>query len=407
VATISVTDRYGQLLEEIRIDHEQTVKNINKFVNSAKYRIPSLCEMLQNQQSEDGIKLSNQEIRNRIYQDCGKYWERETIRKAFPDSLLTDFTGTDRWTPEGFVPYGSSGMMIPVDDSKYFNQKLEETVISLKRNFRFLVKEAQGGEDIQRAFSDYCWTLSALKNIKWYIENVGKQYKLQLVDPTTDQVKQLRKPISVYNLNFPLHEELKPVIDEIREKKDLYVKQLDNLVDSMYKYPIMSIEDANYINRCFTSLLIESYQAVNFKSSQTLGEMFETDHLTVTMTEKQAGKNSKTKTLVCKVCLRGYTPETDDPPIVEIDRGSSSGFRCPNCLGMEVCERGLTKDIVMQRKPFLEKVADHVQRYPPMDAFSRFGSCVKSVLTGTRKTLASSLLKQSHFGSTNDGFKKI
>lgn len=354
--------------------------------------------------------MSLQEIRNKVYSDCAEFWEKETIRKNFPSWLIADFTGDlDDMTPKGYTIYGNSGMMIPTEERKYFSESLEQTIISLKRGFRQLIKEAENGNDVQQAFSDYCYANEALKNVKWYIENIGKQYKLQLIDPITLEGKQLRKPISVYNLNFPVHDDLKPILDSIREKKDLYEKQLDNMVESMYKYPIMSIEDAQYIDKCFTSLLIKSYQSVNFKSSQTLDEMFETEKLTHTgLTEKQAGKRSSTKTLVCKTCLKKFNAEkNDDLPVMEIDRGSPTGFRCPTCLGMEVVKRGLTKDIVIQRRPFLEQVKHHVSKYPEMGVFERFGSSVKKVLAGTRKTLASGMLKDNHFGSSNNSFAKL
>jgi hypothetical protein len=408
VATISLTDKYSQLIEEITSDHEQVIKNVNKFVNSATQRIPALCNYLKNRETEDGIKLYNEEIRKKVYQDCSEFWEKETVRKNFPDWLIADFTEIDDFIPKGYMPYGNSGMMIPVEEHKFFDQNLEQTVIAMKRNFRQLIKEAESSTEVQKAFSDYCYANEALKNVKWYIENVGKQFKMRLIDPITLEGKQLRKPISVYNLSFPVHDDLKPYLDSIREKKDLYEKQLDNMVESMYKYPIMSIEDAQYIDKCFTTLLIEAYQSVNFKSSQTLEEMFETEKLTATMTEKQAGKRSDTKTLVCKTCLKKFNAEkNDDLPIMEIDRGSSTGFRCPTCLGMEVIKRGLTKDIVIQRRPFLEQVSAHIKQYPAMGVFTRFGGSVKKVLTGTRKALASGMLKDNHFGSSNNSFSKI
>ena len=408
---VSVTDKYTQLIQVIRLDHEATLKNVKRFTNSSKTRIPDLCNYLKDRETDDGFKMSLKDIRETIFRDCSEFWERETIRKAFPTWLIADYADNEQLdqTPQGYTQYGNSGMMIPVEDKKYYSAELESCVLMIKRSFRQLIKEAENSNDVQEAFSDYCYANNALKNVKSYIENVGKQFKLQLVDPTTDEVKQLRKPISVYNLNFPVHDDLKPYYESITQKAELFIKQLNVLINGLYRYPILSMEDARYIDMCMTSLLIESYQAVNFKSSQTLDEMFETEQMTKDgLTEKQAGKNSKTKTLVCQKCLKHFNAEkNDDPPVMEIDRASPTGFRCPECMGIEQMERGLTKDIVIQRRPFLEKVAYHVEKYPAMGVFTRFGDSVKKVMTGTRKTLTSGMLKQSSFGSSNDNFKKI
>jgi hypothetical protein len=401
-------DRYSKIYQEIKTDHELLVKDVKRFVNSARQRIPDLCNALK-EKEENGLKLSFQEIRDRIYRDCSQFWEKETIRSAFPEWMKIDATPlSDDLVPQGFMPFGNSGMMIPVEDKKYYNQQIEETILLIKRNFRQIIKESENAKDVQKAFNDYCYANQALKNVKYYIENIGKNYKMTLVNPITDMVKPLRKPISVYNLNFPMHEDYIKYCDSIREKIDLYKKQLDNLVDGLYKYPIYTLNDIREMDFRATSLLIESYQAVNFKSSQTLDDMFATDKKTDTMTEKVAGKSSKTRTLVCKKCLKKFDAEkNDDPPIMQIDRGSPTGFRCPECLGMEMVDRGLTKDIVIQRKPFLEKISDHIKKHPSMGFFSIYGKAVKEVLTGTRKALASELLKQSKFGSTNSSFNKI
>lgn len=412
VEEISITnDRYSQLLQEIRIEHLELYRNIKRFVNSAKYKIEALANELKLRVNQDGTKLSFKDIREKLYADCSEFWERDTIRKSFPDWLRQDYNTPEvdeLIAPVGFVQYGNSGMMIPEDQKKYFSEEIEKNILVFKRTFRQLIKESEGSDDIQKAFSDYCYAAKALQNVKWYIENIGRQYKMRLIDPTTDEGKQLRKPISVYNLNFPLYDDMKKYADSIREKKELYVKQLDNYIDSLYRYPICDIEDFRYMDMCWTSLLIDSYQAINLKSSQTLEEMFETEKLSQTMTDKQAGKNSSTKTLVCKSCLKKFDAEKNhDPPIAEIDRGSPTGFRCSTCLGIEMCERGLTKDIVIQRKPFLEKVSYHMEKYPPMGVFTTFGNSIKKVLVGTRKTLASGMLQQNSFGSSNNPFSKL
>lgn len=399
-------DRYSRIYQEIQSDYDFLYKDIKKFVNSAKQRIPDLCNCLK-EKDNNGIKLSFQEIRNRIYKDCSQFWEKDTIRSAFPEWLKQN-AELDDFVPSGFVPFGLSGMMLPQDDKKYFNTEIEQTTLILKRYFRLMIKECEGSKDLQKAFNDYCYANQALKNVKYYIENIGRSYKMRLVNPITDEEKPLRKPISVYNLNFPMHDEYLPYCDSIREKIELHIKQLRNLVDGLYKYPIYSIEEIKEMDYRATSLLIESYQAVNFKSSQTLDDMFDTDKKTDSMTEKQAGKSSSTKTLVCKKCLKKYDAEkNDDPPVMEIDRGSPTGLRCPTCLGMDIVERGLTKDIVIQRKPFLEKVSDHINNHPAMGFFSIYGKAVKEVLAGTRKALASEMLRQTKFGSTNSSFNKV
>lgn len=65
---MSETDysKYDQLLEQAR--------------GSAKYWIPKLCEGLKKENSE----MSNDDIRERVTQDCLPIWQKSTIRDALP-----------------------------------------------------------------------------------------------------------------------------------------------------------------------------------------------------------------------------------------------------------------------------------------------------------------------------------
>ena len=59
--------KYDQFLEQAR--------------GSAKYWIPKLCEALRKENSE----MSNEDIRERVTQDCLPTWQRGTINNALPE----------------------------------------------------------------------------------------------------------------------------------------------------------------------------------------------------------------------------------------------------------------------------------------------------------------------------------
>lgn len=69
VAKVSAPDysKYDQLLEHAR--------------GSAKYWIPKLCQALREENSE----MSNDDIRERVKQDCLPIWQRGTINNALPE----------------------------------------------------------------------------------------------------------------------------------------------------------------------------------------------------------------------------------------------------------------------------------------------------------------------------------
>src|SRR6476646_3000825 len=82
--------KYDELLAGIDLDYSNTVKWIRKFADSSKTKIPLLCEALRDEADKDGLKPSNDDIRDRIMKDCLRFWSKTTIHDAFPEWLLRE-----------------------------------------------------------------------------------------------------------------------------------------------------------------------------------------------------------------------------------------------------------------------------------------------------------------------------
>lgn len=405
---------YDDLLLEIQLDYTNSIKWIRKFALTAKTRIPALCEALKQEVSPEGIKLSDEEITDRVVKDCLQYWRKNTILDALPDWLVREYEKKEEKPPEITVTnseeqqYHVEGVTIPdeEEEKKFKSERIQNATLEIKRNFRLLLKEADDKDEIQKLYNDYVYADHALGNIKTAIEQLGRQYKATLTDPITLKDKELRKPISVYDLNFTATEDTKILIDEITEYVTLIQKQLDDFLNGLHRYPILTIEEYNQMRYSAKSALIEVFNYVNNKSSQSIYDQLETDLLSEETTEPQAARNTKTLTLVCKTCIKKFDPEkNEDPPVMNIDNNSPSKFRCPICLGIEMAERSLTKDIISQRKEFLSKVSSHFKKYPAMLFLEIYSKAIKERLTGTRKTLMSKMLKNSSFGSSIEEFR--
>jgi hypothetical protein len=408
--------KYDELLAGVKIDYSNAIKWIRRFADSSKIKIPQLCEALREEQDKDGIKLSNEDIRDRIMKDCLEFWQKSTIYDAFPDWLVRDYEKPEvsevseetilENMNESDMSISNMLVTIPEDEEKKFkSERIQKATLEIKRNFRMLLQEVNDKDEVQKLYNDYVYANHALGNVKEAIENLGRKYKAVLTDPIQLKHKSLRKPISVYDLNFTSTEDTKAMIEEITDYVTLAMKQLDDFLNGLHRYPILTTEEYNLMRKSAKSFLIEVFNYVNNKSSQSIYDQLETDLMSEETTDPQAARNTKTLTLVCKTCIKKFDPEhNDDPPVMQIDKSSPNNFRCPVCLGMEMCERSLTKDIIAQRKDFLKKVSEHFKEAPPMQFLQVYSKAVKERLTSTRKTLMSKMLKNSSFGSSIEEF---
>lgn len=403
--------KYDDLLTEIELDYSNSIKWIRKFALTAKNRVPELCEALKQEITEDGLSPSDEEIRDRVLKDCLPFWRKQTILDALPDWLVREYEKLEPQeltvTQTGEQQYHIEGVTISDEDEekKFKSERIQKATLDVKRNFRMLLKEVNDKEEIQKVYNDYVYASKALGNIKDAIEQIGRKYKATLTDPISLKNKSMRKPISVYDLNFTATDDVKVLIDEITEYVILIQKQFDDFLNGIHRYPILTIEEYNQMRYSAKSFLIKVFNDVNNKSSQSIYDQLETDLLSEETTEPQAARNTKSLTLVCKTCIKKFDPERNDiPPIMNIDRNSPTNFRCPSCLGIEMCERSLTKDIISQRKDFLKKVSEHFTKAPPMEFLQIYSKAVKERLTSTRKILMSKMLKNSSFGSSIEEF---
>lgn len=401
--------KYDEILSQIETEHNSAVKHLYRFVDSARAKIPLLCEALKDEADENGIKPSNEDIRDRVMKDTLKYWRKGTILDAFPDWLVRQYERKEEITvtTEGDeqFPEVTNFVTIPEDENKFKSERIQKATLEIKRNFRLLLQEATNKDEVQQLYNDYVYTDHALGNVKAAIENLGRKYKAVLTNPIELKHKSLRKPISVYDLNFRTTTDNIKMIEEITDYVTLAMKQLDDFLNGLHRYQILTQEEYNIMRKSAKTFLIEVFNDVNNKSSQSIYDQLETDLLSEETTEPQAARNTKTLTLVCKTCIKKFDPEhNDDPPVMQVDKSSPTNFRCPTCLGMEMCERSLTKDIIAQRKDFLSKVSGHITEYPAMQFLQVYSKAVKERLTSTRKTLMSKMLKNSSFGSSIEEF---
>ena len=396
---------YDNILEEIRQEHSKVIDGVNRFSQLAIIKVPLLCEELRKEEDQDGNKMNNDDIRDRVLKDCIQFWKKDTIQDSFPEWLVREKKPIEvSNTGEEY------GVTIEEEDDtdKYKYDKTQECSLKIKRTIGTLLEEVTTKEDVEKIYNDAAYLEKTIKNIKTRIENKGREHKAVLTDPFNDTHKQLRKPISVYNLTFEASDEVKPMIEEMTEYALLIIKQFNVFINGINRYPIMSAKDADKMRKSLKSLLIEIFNSVNNKSSQSIYDQLATDAMGKDLTDKQAAKASKALTLACKTCVKKFDAEkNDEPPIMLPDKGSPSGFRCPICLKTERAERGLTKDIVEARRSFLEKMSSLQIEAPALQVFEIYAKLIKEPLTATKKILMSGMLKKSSaFGSTKEEFRR-
>lgn len=389
--------KYDEILTEIKNEHALCVKNLQRFVGSAKTKIPALADALRNE-STDGIKLSNDDVRDRIMKDCLQFWNKRAILYALPDWLKRAYDTEEIQSGDQVLD-----IVLPEEDEKYKYEQIKECTLEIKRAFGLLLKNVTSKEEITELYNDWSYMEHTVKNVKTRIEQTGRYHKAILKNPLDDKEKQLRKPISVYDLNFTNNDyDMQKYIEIFTDDMHLLIKQLIDIVNGVNRYQIYELDDIKQMVYSLRSLLILAFNGANNKSSQSIYQQLETEHLAQETTDKHAGRESKTKTVVCAKCIKKFDAEhNDDPPIMQIDNKSPNGLRCPKCLEIEVCERGLTQDIVTQRKEFLARVSEYLGNYSPLDFIEVYAKKVKEPITGTKKVLMSNMLKNSSsFGST-------
>ncbi|HTH22284.1 MAG TPA: hypothetical protein VL854_08715, partial [Nitrososphaeraceae archaeon] len=271
-----------------------------------------------------------------------------------------------------------------------------------------LLNTVTNKEEITEIYNDYSYMEHTIKNIEDRITATGRQHKAVLKNPIDHTQKQLRKPISVYDLNFQTdNEDIKKCIETINDDVRLIQKQLDDYLNGLNRYQIYDLDQARKMMHSVRSMLVLVFNGVNSKSSQSIYQQLETELFAQETTDKRAGREARTKTVVCAKCIKRFDAEKNDiPPIMRIDNKSPTGMRCPNCLETDVCERGLTQDIVTQRKEFLQRISSHLDEHPPLDFIEIYSKVVKEPITGTKKVLMSQMLKKSSsFGSTKEQFE--
>ena len=389
--------RYDEILTEIKNEHSTCIKEFNKFIASSKTKIPLLAEELR-KETIDGMKLSNDDIRDRIMKDCLVYWEKWTIIHALPKWAKREYNATE-------IDAGSQvlGIVMPEEDEKYKYESIKDCTLEVKRAFGSLLKEVTTKEEVTELYHDWAFLEHTIKNVKDRIELTGRAHKAVLKNPYDDKQKQLRKPISVYDLNFTNNDEdIERYRQVFNEDINLIKKQFDDLLNGINRYQIYDLEQMKQMMYSARSLLIVMFNAVSNKTSQSIYQQLETESVARESTEKQAGRQASTKTVVCANCIKKFDPERNDvPPVMQIDNKSNTGLRCPNCLQTEVCERGLTQDIITQRREFLSRVSEHLGSHQPLDFIEIYSKVVKEPIAGTKKVLMSNMLKKSSsFGST-------
>ena len=389
--------KYDEILTEIKNEHSTCIKEFNRFIASSKTKIPLLAEELR-KETIDGMKLSNDDIKDRIMKDCLVFWEKWTIIHALPKWLKREYNTEE-------IESGSQvlGIVMPEEDEKYKYESIKECTLEVKRAFGSLLKEVTTKEEVTELYQDWAYLEHTIKNVKDRIELTGRAHKAVLKNPYDDKQKQLRKPISVYDLNFTNNDEtIERYRQVFNEDINLIKKQFDDLLNGINRYQIYDIEQMKQMMYSARSLLIVMFNAVSNKTSQSIYQQLETEEIARESTEKQAGRQASTKTVVCANCIKKFDPERNDvPPVMHIDNKSDTGLRCPNCLETEVCERGLTQDIITQRREFLSRVSEHFNEYPPLDFIEVYAKVVKEPIAGTKKVLMSNMLKKSSsFGST-------
>lgn len=397
--------KYDEILNEIKNEHALCIAQFKKFSVSAKTRIKELAEELR-KESTDGIKLSNEDIRDRILKDCLSYWKKWTIVNAFPDWLKGEYNESNQLLVS--VDNDGMDMVLPNEDEKYNSEEIRDVTLQIKRAFGVLLNSVTNKEEVTEIYNDYSYMEHTIKNIAERITATGREHKAVLKNPIDHTQKQLRKPISVYDLNFQTDDpDIQKCIETINDDMRLIQKQIDDYLNGVNRYQIFSLDQARKMMHSGRSLLVLIFNGVNSKSSQSIYQQLETDLLAQETTEKHAGREARTKTVVCAKCIKKFDAEKNDiPPVMKIDNKSPTGMRCPNCLETEVCERGLTQDIVTQRKEFLKKVSDHLSMYPPLEFIEVYSESVKEPITGTKKVLMSEMLKKSSsFGSTKEQFE--
>ena len=191
------------------------------------------------------------------------------------------------------------------------------------------------------------------------IESIAQQRGLQLGG------YKFRREISHTDFSEDVPEALRPYIQQVFENM---IDVGESWLTIAHKYradpPLILEEILEDIDVTASEKLIMKGHK-DFKMTGDLDHSMERQYISDMNGKHAAGNSDKFPTKLCKHCSITTTYDPDDFEVMRFDHTSPTNYRCAKCGGVDVIERGMSREQVGDRAAFIVREAQNLVKAIP------------------------------------------
>ena len=212
-----------------------------------------------------------------------------------------------------------------------------------------------------------------------------------------------RREISHTDFSEPTPEELMKYVAQMR---DLFYEASDTFKTLGDKYfadpPRVLAELVQDIDVMTVYCATLKGHGKDYKMTGNLDHSMERQYVSDMSGKHAAGNSDKFPTLLCSHSSKFETFDPDNFEIMKFDHTSPSNYRCAKCGGVDVIERGMSREQVGDRAAFIVREAQNIIRAMPIFGITlqRWVTKYIQVKEDSRKTVIAEFFSDSSMGKS-------